>query len=213
MLLEVPATSILSGTLSTSASNTTASTRSPPSTLSPTKPSPLPSSTTSSISCKRMLEEEQCGDAVLGRLDFWLYYVTYICGGTIGLVYSNNLGQIAEPVGTSCDTSTLVIVYASFSFFGRLLSALPDYIGSKLYFARTGWLCIALIPSPIAFTFMALSQTPLALPIDTALIGVSSGFKSGMEIVYRSKGYEIVCNAIRDTSNLLQVQIVGYNYA
>ncbi|KAL1370716.1 hypothetical protein HN51_000938 [Arachis hypogaea] len=128
------------------------------------------------ISCKRMLEEEQCGSAVLGRLDFWLYYVTYICGGTIGLVYSNNLGQIAESVGTSCEISTLVMVYASFSFFGRLLSALPDYIGSKLYFARTGWLCIALIPTPVAFTFMALSQTPLALPIGTALIGFSSGF-------------------------------------
>ncbi|KAL4299577.1 hypothetical protein HN51_050279 [Arachis hypogaea] len=177
MRLEVPATSMLSGTPSTSASNTTASTRSPPSTSSPIKPSLLPSSTTSSISCKRMLEEEQCGGAVLGRLDFWLYYVTYICGRTIGLVYSNNLGQIAEP-GTSCDISTLVMVYASFSFFGRLLSALHDYIGSKLYFARTGWLCIALIPSPVAFTFMALSQTPLALPIDTALIGFSSGFKS-----------------------------------
>ncbi|MED6195976.1 hypothetical protein PIB30_042930 [Stylosanthes scabra] len=134
--------------------------------------------------CKRMLSqdalvmlgEEHSGGAVLGRVDFWLYYVTYFCGGTIGLVYSNNLGQIAQSLGMTHNISTLVMLYASFSFFGRLLSALPDYIRSKLYFARTGWLCIALIPTPIAFTLMALSQTPLALPIATALIGFSSGF-------------------------------------
>ncbi|MED6196166.1 hypothetical protein PIB30_044832 [Stylosanthes scabra] len=123
-----------------------------------------------------MLGEEHSGGAVLGRVDFWLYYATYFCGGTIGLVYSNNLGQIAQSLGKTHNISTLVMLYASSSFFGRLLSALPDYIRSNLYFARTGWLCIALTPTPIAFTFMALSQTPLALPIGTALIGFSSGF-------------------------------------
>ncbi|KAL1368073.1 hypothetical protein AAHE18_02G094400 [Arachis hypogaea] len=46
MLLEAPATFMFSATSSTSASKTTASTRSLPSTSSPTKPFPLPSSTT-----------------------------------------------------------------------------------------------------------------------------------------------------------------------
>jgi hypothetical protein len=29
-------------------------------------------------------------------VDFWLYYTAYFCGATVGLVYSNNLGQIAQ---------------------------------------------------------------------------------------------------------------------
>ena len=94
------------------------------------------SAKSSDVCCERMLGQDQL--AMLGeehpakvlvrRLDFWLYYVAYFCGGTIGLVYSNNLGQIAQSLGLSSSTSTLVTLYSSFSFFGRLLSAGPDYI-------------------------------------------------------------------------------------
>ncbi|KAK2427403.1 protein NUCLEAR FUSION DEFECTIVE [Trifolium repens] len=123
-----------------------------------------------------MLGEEHSAAVLVKRLDFWLYYVAYFCGGTLGLVYSNNLGQIAQSLGHSSRTSTLVTLYSSFSFFGRLLSATPDYIRNKIYFARTGWLTIALIPTPIAFVLLASSDSAAALNIGTALIGLSSGF-------------------------------------
>ncbi|XP_027360180.1 protein NUCLEAR FUSION DEFECTIVE 4-like isoform X2 [Abrus precatorius] len=139
---------------------------------------------TSDVCCDKMLGQDQL--AMLGeehpaalvvqRLDFWLYYVAYFCGGTIGLVYSNNLGQIAQSLGLSSSTSTLVTLYSAFSFFGRLLSAGPDYIRNKFYFARTGWLAIALIPTPIAFILLASSDSAVTLNIGTALIGLSSGF-------------------------------------
>ncbi|KAJ1396860.1 Nodulin-like [Sesbania bispinosa] len=123
-----------------------------------------------------MLGEEHTAAVLVTRLDFWLYYVAYFCGGTIGLVYSNNLGQIAQSLGLSSKTSTLVTLYSSFSFFGRLLSAAPDYIRKKFYFARTAWLTIALVPTPIAFILLAASDSAVALHIGTALIGLSSGF-------------------------------------
>ncbi|XP_019057981.1 PREDICTED: protein NUCLEAR FUSION DEFECTIVE 4-like isoform X2 [Tarenaya hassleriana] len=75
-----------------------------------------------------MLGEEHPLGLLVRRWDFWLYYIAYFCGGTIGLVYSNNLGQIAQSLGQSSSTTTLVTLYSSFSFFGRLLSATPDYI-------------------------------------------------------------------------------------
>ncbi|KAH0853423.1 LOW QUALITY PROTEIN: hypothetical protein HID58_093198, partial [Brassica napus] len=34
---------------------------------------------------------------LLSRADFWFYYVAYFCGGTIGLVYSNNLAIALLP--------------------------------------------------------------------------------------------------------------------
>ncbi|TKY58456.1 NUCLEAR FUSION DEFECTIVE 4 [Spatholobus suberectus] len=160
----------------------------------------------SDVCCERMIGQDQL--AVLGeehpaavivrRLDFWLYYITYFCGGTLGLVYSNNLGQIAQSLGQSSNTSTLVTLYASFSFFGRLLSAGPDYIRNKLYFARTGWLSIALIPTPIAFFFLAASDSLLALQTGTALIGLSSGF--------------IFAAAVSVTSELFGPNSVGVNH-
>lgn len=75
-----------------------------------------------------MLGEEHPARLLVRRLDFWLYYIAYFCGGTIGLVYTNNLGQIAQSLGQSSKISTLVTLYSSFSFFGRLLSAAPDYV-------------------------------------------------------------------------------------
>lgn len=123
-----------------------------------------------------MLGEEHSARALVRRMDFWLYFVAYFCGGTIGLVYSNNLGQIAQSLGHGSKTTTLVTLYSSFSFFGRLLSAAPDYVRAKFYFARTGWLTIALVPTPLAFFLLAALGNSVSLHTGTALIGLSSGF-------------------------------------
>ncbi|CAN7031743.1 unnamed protein product [Brassica rapa subsp. trilocularis] len=135
---------------------------------------------------------------LLCRADFWLYYIAYFCGGTIGLVYSNNFGQIAQSLGQSSNTTTLVTLYSSFSFFGRLLSATPDYIRAKFYFARTGWLAIALLPTPIALFLLASSGTASALQVGTALIGLSSGF--------------IFAAAVSITSEVFGPNSVGVNH-
>ncbi|XP_022718691.1 protein NUCLEAR FUSION DEFECTIVE 4-like [Durio zibethinus] len=123
-----------------------------------------------------MLGEEHSARLLVRRWDFWLYYVAYFCGGTIGLVYSNNIGQIAQSLGYYSQISTVVTLYSSFSFFGRLLSAAPDFLRDKVYYARTGWLAVALVPTPIAFFLLAASGSEAALHAGTAMIGLSSGF-------------------------------------
>lgn len=75
-----------------------------------------------------VLGEEHPARLLVRRWDFWLYYLAYFCGGTLGLVYSNNLGQISESLGYSSITSSLVTLYSTSSFFGRLLSAAPDFL-------------------------------------------------------------------------------------
>ncbi|KAE8667528.1 Protein NUCLEAR FUSION DEFECTIVE 4 [Hibiscus syriacus] len=124
----------------------------------------------------KMLGEEHSARLLVCQSDFWLYYVAYFCGGTIGLVYSNNLGQIAQSLGYDSNISTVVTLYSSFSFFGRLLSAAPDFLHGKVNFARTGWLAVALVPTPVAFFLLAVSGSEAALLTSTALIGLSSGF-------------------------------------
>lgn len=145
-----------------------------------------------------MLGEEHPASVLVRRVDFWLYYIAYFCGGTIGLVYSNNLGQIAQSLGQSSSTTTLITLYSSFSFFGRLLSATPDYIRAKFYFARTGWLAIALAPTPIAFFLLTGSGSALALKAGTSMIGLSSGF--------------IFAAAVSVTSELFGPLSVGVNH-
>ena len=60
------------------------------------------------------------------RVDFWLYFFVYFSSATLGLVFLNNLGQIAESRGCS-KTSSLVSLSSSFAFFGRLLPSLLDH--------------------------------------------------------------------------------------
>jgi len=73
------------------------------------------------------LGEEHGIMQLLRSIDFWLYYFVYFCGGTVGIVYMNNLGQIVQSLGYS-KTPILVSLVSSFGFFGRIASGLPDYI-------------------------------------------------------------------------------------
>ncbi|XP_021895365.1 protein NUCLEAR FUSION DEFECTIVE 4-like [Carica papaya] len=123
-----------------------------------------------------MVGEEHSARLLVQRWDFWLYYLAYFCGGTIGLVYSNNVGQITQSLGYDSHLNSLVTLYSSCSFFGRLLSAAPDFLHNKVYFARTGWLALAVLPTPIAFFLLAASGSEAVLQIATGLIGLSSGF-------------------------------------
>ncbi|MBA0590784.1 hypothetical protein Gorai_019476, partial [Gossypium raimondii] len=142
-----------------------------------------------------VLGEEHPARLLVRRLDFWLYYVAYFCGGTIGLVYSNNLGQIAQSLGYYSQISAIVTLYSSFSFFGRLLSAAPEFMREYVFTANcvysvyklastspaivrlfAWWLAIAVVPTPIAFFLLAASGGEAALLASTAMIGLSSGF-------------------------------------
>ncbi|CAL5192989.1 unnamed protein product [Lathyrus oleraceus] len=145
-----------------------------------------------------MLGEEHTTKMLIRRWDFWLYYIAYFCGGTIGLVYSNNLGQISQSLGYNSETSSLVTLYSTCSFFGRLLAAAPDLFRSKTQIARTGWFAAALIPTPIAFILLAISGTKTALQLSTSLVGLSSGF--------------VFSAAVSITSELFGPNSVGVNH-
>ncbi|XP_027908517.1 protein NUCLEAR FUSION DEFECTIVE 4-like [Vigna unguiculata] len=145
-----------------------------------------------------MLGEEHSIKLLVHRWDFWLYYIAYFCGGTIGLAYSNNLGQISQSLGHYSHTSSLVTLYSTCSFFGRLLAAAPDFLNRRMHFARTGWFAAALVPTPIAFILLAISGSGAALHIGTALIGLSSGF--------------VFSAAVSITSELFGPNSVGVNH-
>ncbi|KAG5009708.1 hypothetical protein JHK87_018223 [Glycine soja] len=145
-----------------------------------------------------MLGEEHSAKLLVRKWDFWLYYIAYFCGGTIGLVYSNNLGQISQSLGHYSQTSSLVTLYSTCSFFGRLLAASPDFLSRKIHIARTGWFAAALVLTPIAFILLAISGGGAALHIGTALIGLSSGF--------------VFSAAVSITSELFGPNSVGVNH-
>ncbi|BFG33782.1 hypothetical protein CerSpe_200560 [Prunus speciosa] len=109
------------------------------------------------------------------RLDFWLYFFVYFFSATLGLVFLNNLGQIAESRG-STRTSSLVSLSSSFGFFGRLMPSLLDYLfsRSKYTISRPGLIVALVAPIGGAF-FLLLNPASFSLFISTAVIGVCTG--------------------------------------
>ncbi|KAJ1384511.1 Nodulin-like [Sesbania bispinosa] len=111
---------------------------------------------------------------MLRRTNFWLYFFVYFFGATIGLVFLNNLGQIAESRGCS-GTSSLVSLSSSFGFFGRLIPSLMDYFyRGKGKISRPASMVAVMGPTAGAF-FLLLNKTDLALYTSTAIIGVCTG--------------------------------------
>ncbi|KAM0912446.1 hypothetical protein ACQ4PT_012792 [Festuca glaucescens] len=120
-------------------------------------------------------QEEVGGLQLLTKPDFWLYYFSYMFSGTLGLVFLNNLGQIAESRGLA-HASTLVSLSSSFGFFGRLLPSFLDYYSAKSghSISRTASMASLMAPMAGAF-FLLLNPGNAFLYTSTAIIGTCTG--------------------------------------
>ncbi|XP_051227051.1 protein NUCLEAR FUSION DEFECTIVE 4 [Lolium perenne] len=120
-------------------------------------------------------QEEVGGLQLLKKPDFWLYFFSYMFSGTLGLVFLNNLGQIAESRGLE-QTSTLVSLSSSFGFFGRLLPSFMDYYSAKSghSISRTASMASLMAPMAGAF-FLLLNPGNFFLYASTAIIGTCTG--------------------------------------
>ncbi|KAK6935662.1 LOW QUALITY PROTEIN: Nodulin-like [Dillenia turbinata] len=122
------------------------------------------------------VKEEIGVKLMLGRIDFWLYFFVYISGATLGLVFLNNLGQIAE--SRQCSRiSSLVSLSSSFSFFGRLLPSLLDYFlsRSKHLMSRPASVVLLLMAPLSGAFFLLVNGANFSLYLGTAIIGVCTG--------------------------------------
>ncbi|CAO2195104.1 unnamed protein product [Urochloa humidicola] len=142
--------------------------------------------------------EEVGGLQLLRRLDFWLYFFSYMFSGTLGLVFLNNLGQIAESRRLA-QTSTLVSLSSSFGFFGRLLPSFMDYYSAKSGYSisRTGSMASLMAPMAGAF-FLLLNPGHFFLYLSTAVIGTCTG--------------AITSVAVSATSELFGTENFGVNH-
>ncbi|KAI3667829.1 hypothetical protein L6452_42899 [Arctium lappa] len=122
-------------------------------------------------------DEEMGVKVMMKRLNFWLYFFVYMFGATVGMVYLNNLGQIAESRGGSnVNTSSLVSLASSFGFFGRLFPCLLDYhlTRAKYKVSRPSLMALMMVPMTVAF-FLLLNSSNICLHISTATIGICTG--------------------------------------
>ncbi|PRQ24162.1 putative major facilitator superfamily domain-containing protein [Rosa chinensis] len=135
------------------------------------------------------------------RIDFWLYFLVYIFSATIGLVFLNTLGQIAESRGSS-KTSSLVSLSSSFGFFGRLMTSLLDYFFSRSKYMISRPAFLVTLAAPIAGVFfLLLNPANVSLIISTAIIGVCTGAITSIAVsitteLFGTKNFSINHNVV-----------------
>ncbi|KAJ6803581.1 protein NUCLEAR FUSION DEFECTIVE 4-like [Iris pallida] len=106
-------------------------------------------------------------------VEFWLYFLVYMTGATMGLVFGNNLGQIGQSRGVH--ESLLLSIYSSFGFFGKLSAAPLSVLSrSKYMVSRPASVAILMVPMAGSF-FLLLIPNTVSLFIGTAIIGACSG--------------------------------------
>ncbi|RZB50832.1 Protein NUCLEAR FUSION DEFECTIVE 4 isoform B [Glycine soja] len=116
---------------------------------------------------------------MLRRINFWLYFFVYFFGATVGLVYLNNLGQIAESRGCS-NISSLVSLSSSFGFFGRLMPSLMYYFyRGKCRISRPASMLAAMVPMSVNHNVVVAN-----IPIGSLIFGYSAA------LIYRKEGHE-----------------------
>ncbi|XP_065880628.1 protein NUCLEAR FUSION DEFECTIVE 4 [Euphorbia lathyris] len=147
------------------------------------------------------VEEEIGGKKMLLRVNFWLYFSVYLSGATVGLVYLNNLGQIAESRGC-LTTSSLVSLSSSFGFFGRLIPSLLDFffLRSRQMISRPGTIAALMAPMAGAF-FLLIESSNTSLYISTAIIGVCTGAITSISVstttqLFGTKNFSINHNLV-----------------
>lgn len=82
-----------------------------------------------------VIGEEHTIPEALRTLDFWILFVSFLCGVGTGLAVMNNMGQIGLALGYA-DVSIFVSLTSIWGFFGRIVSGLVSE-----YFIRY---CLAL---------------------------------------------------------------------
>lgn len=79
-----------------------------------------------------VIGEEHTIKEALQSLDFWIMFVSFLCGVGTGLAVMNNMGQIGLALGYA-DVSIFVSLTSIWGFFGRIISGMVSE-----YFIRYG---------------------------------------------------------------------------
>ncbi|KAM5550038.1 hypothetical protein ABKV19_001136 [Rosa sericea] len=75
-----------------------------------------------------VIGEEHTIFEAMRTLDFWILFVSFLCGVGTGLAVMNNLGQIGLALGYA-DVSIFVSLTSIWGFFGRIVSGKRHYRG------------------------------------------------------------------------------------
>lgn len=146
------------------------------------------------------LGEEHTIFEILKTFDFWVLFVSFLCGVGTGLTVMNNMGQMGSALGYS-DVSIFVSLLSILGFFGRIISGtVSEYFIKKKATPRPVFNAASQILIAVGYIVMALA-IPGCLYIGSIIVGFCYGVRLAITVptaseLFGLKYYGLVYNIL-----------------
>lgn len=133
-------------------------------------------------------------------VDFWILFVSFLCGVGTGLAVMNNLGQMGLALGY-VDVSIFVSLTSIWGFFGRILSgSISEYFIKKAATPRPIWNAASQILVAVGYILMAMAM-PGSLYIGSIVVGICYGVRLAVTVptaseLFGLKYYGLIYNIL-----------------
>ncbi|XP_072970023.1 protein NUCLEAR FUSION DEFECTIVE 4-like [Typha angustifolia] len=137
---------------------------------------------------------------VVKTVDFWVLFVSFLCGVGTGLAVMNNLGQMGLAMGYT-DVSIFVSMTSIWGFFGRIGSGtISEYFLKKSATPRPLWNAASQIVMAVGYVVMALAL-PGSLYIGSIVVGICYGVRIAITVptaseLFGLKYYGLIYNIL-----------------
>ncbi|KDP29628.1 hypothetical protein JCGZ_18790 [Jatropha curcas] len=152
------------------------------------------------IKQKPVIGEEHTIFEALGTVDFWILFVSFLCGVGTGLAVINNMGQIGLALGYA-DVSIFVSLTSIWGFFGRIASGtVSEYFIKKNGTPRPLWNAASQIVMAVGYILMAIAL-PGSLYIGSIVVGICYGVRLAVTVptaseLFGLKYYGLIYNIL-----------------
>ncbi|XP_004289856.1 PREDICTED: protein NUCLEAR FUSION DEFECTIVE 4-like [Fragaria vesca subsp. vesca] len=147
-----------------------------------------------------VIGEEHTIFEAMRTLDFWVLFVSFLCGVGTGLAVMNNLGQIGLALGY-VDVSIFVSLTSIWGFFGRIISGMvSEYFIRKAAIPRPLWNAASQILMAVGYILLAIA-VPGSLYIGSIVVGICYGIRLAITVptaseLFGLKYYGLIYNVL-----------------
>ncbi|ESW03691.1 hypothetical protein PHAVU_011G034300 [Phaseolus vulgaris] len=128
-----------------------------------------------------VLGEEHTIFETVKSVDFWILFVSFLCGVGTGLAVMNNMGQIGLALGYP-DVSLFVSLTSIFGFFGRIISGtVSEFTIKKAATPRPLWNAASQLLMAVGYILLAMA-VPGSLYIGSILVGICYGVRLAITV-------------------------------
>ncbi|XP_019165439.1 PREDICTED: protein NUCLEAR FUSION DEFECTIVE 4-like [Ipomoea nil] len=136
----------------------------------------------------------------MASADFWILFISFLCGVGTGLTVMNNMGQVGLALGYA-DVSIFVSLTSIWGFFGRILSgSLSEYFIKRGGIPRPVWNAASQILMAVGYFLMAMAM-PGSLYVGSIAVGFCYGIRLAVTVptaseLFGLKHYGLIYNIL-----------------